>query len=205
MLFRDDLAVELVLVALLFFEHLVTPTLEVGETAFDAACLAAVEPDRAARQIGKEAAVVADHDQRGTAAFELALQPFDRGQIEMVGRLVEQEDVRHRRQHPGERRAACFAAGEAGGVFAAVEPELFQQLAGLVWAVLGAEPGFDIGERRWRVAKVRLLREIAQRCARLHEHRAAVGGDGAGCDLEQRRFAGAVAADQADPLANGHR
>ena len=157
-LLGDDLAVELVLVALLFFEHLVAPALEVGEAAFDAARLAAVEPDRAARQIGEEAAVVADHDQRGAAAFELALQPFDRGQVEMVGRLVEQQDVRLRRQHAGERRAARLAAGEMGGVFAAVEPELFQQLAGLMRAVVRAEAGFDIGQRGRGVAEVRLLR-----------------------------------------------
>ena len=157
-LLRDDLAVELVLVALLFFEHLVAPALEVGKAAFDAARLAAVEPDRAARQIGEEAAVVADHDQRGAAAFELALQPFDRGQVEMVGRLVEQQDVRLRRQRAGERGAARLAAGEVGGVFAAVEPELLQQLAGLMRAVVGAEPGFDIGQRRRRVAEIRLLR-----------------------------------------------
>ena len=49
MLFRDDLAVELVLVALFFFEHLVTPALEIRETAFDPAGLAAIEPNGAAR------------------------------------------------------------------------------------------------------------------------------------------------------------
>jgi len=52
MLLRVDLTVELVLVSLFFFEHFITPALEVGETAFDAAGLAAVEPDCAARQIG---------------------------------------------------------------------------------------------------------------------------------------------------------
>ena len=59
-------------------------------------------------------------------------------------------------------------------------------------AVLGTEPGFDIGECRRRVAKVRLLREIAQRRARLHEYRAAVRGDGAG-----RRTAAVVSAQKA--------
>ena len=158
MLLGDDLAVELVPVALLFGEHLVAPVLEIGKAALDAACLAAVEPDRAARQIGKKAPVVTDHHQRGAAAVELALQPFDRGQIEMVGGFVEQQDVRLRRQHARERGAARFAARQAGRVLAAVEPELLKELAGLMRAVVRPKAGFHIGQRGRGGAEIRLLR-----------------------------------------------
>src|SRR4051812_35829034 len=48
----DDLAVELVLVALFFREHLVAPGLEGAEAAVDLPDLAAVEPGGAARQVG---------------------------------------------------------------------------------------------------------------------------------------------------------
>ena len=157
-LLGDDLAVELVLVALLFGEHLVAPVLEIGEAALDPARLAAIEPDRAARQVGQKPPVVADHHQRGAAAVELALQPFDGGEVEMVGRLVEQQDVRLRRQHARQRGAARLAAGQVGRVFAAVEAELLQQLAGLMRAVVRAEAGFDIGQRGRSVAEIRLLR-----------------------------------------------
>ena len=61
---------------------------------------------------------MADDDQRGAAAVELALQPFDGGEVEMIGRLVEQQDVRLRRQRARERGAARFAAGEMRRVFA---------------------------------------------------------------------------------------
>ena len=64
MLLGDDLAVELVLIALLLGQHLVAPVFEMREAALDAPRLAAVEPDRAARQVGRETAVVADDDQR---------------------------------------------------------------------------------------------------------------------------------------------
>ena len=141
MLLGDDLAVELVLVALLLGQHLVAPVLEIGEAALDAAGLAAVEPDRAARQVGEEAAVVADHHQRGAAAFELALQPFDGGEVEMVGRLVEQEDVRLRRQHAGERRAARLAAGQMRRVFAAGRARAAPASGGPVRAVVRPEAG----------------------------------------------------------------
>jgi hypothetical protein len=67
--------------------------------------------------------------------------------------------------------------------------------------VAGAEAGLDIGQRGLVVAEVRLLRQIADGGARLHEAAAAVRLDDPGGDLEQRRFARTVAADQADPLA----
>ena len=111
-LLRHDLAVELVEVALLLRQHLVAPRLEIGEAALDAPRLAAVEPHGDARQVGEEAPVVADDDDRRAAAGEIALEPFDGGKIEMVGRLVEQQDVGIGREHARERGAPRLAAGE---------------------------------------------------------------------------------------------
>ena len=89
----DDLAVELVLVALFLGQHLVAPGLERRKAAVDPPDRAAVEPDGGAREIGQEAPIVADDDQRGAAAVQFAFQPFDGRKIEMVGRLVQQQDV----------------------------------------------------------------------------------------------------------------
>src|SRR6266851_5789876 len=93
MLFVDDFAVELVLVALFLGQHFVAPGLERAKAAVDLPDLAAVEPRGRARQIGHEAAVMADDNQRAAAAGEFAFQPFDGGEIEMVGGLVEQQDI----------------------------------------------------------------------------------------------------------------
>ena len=120
---------------------------------------------------------MADDDQRATAAFQFAFQPFDGRKIEMVGRLVQQQDVGRGRQHPRQRRAAGLAAGDMRGVFVAVQPELLDQIARLIMVVAGAEAGLDIGQRRLVVAEVRLLRQIADGRARLHEAAAAVGLD----------------------------
>ena len=60
---------------------------------------------------------------------EFALQPFDGGQVEMVGRLVEQQDVGLGRQHPRQRRAPRLAAGQQRRVFVAAQAELLQQVA----------------------------------------------------------------------------
>ena len=90
MLLVDDLAVELVLVALFFRQHLVAPGFKSSKAAVDLLDLAAIQPGGRAGKIGEEAAVVADQDQRAAAAVELFFQPLDRGEIQMVGRLVQQ-------------------------------------------------------------------------------------------------------------------
>ena len=59
--------------------------------------------------------------------FEFGFQPFDGGQVEMVGGLVEQQDVGLRRQRAGQRGAADLAAREARGILLAGEAQLAQQ------------------------------------------------------------------------------
>ena len=201
MLLVDDLAVELVLVALFLRQHLIAPGFESAETPIDLPDLAAIEPRRRARQIRKEATVVADEDERTAPAVEFTLQPFDGGEIKMVGRLVEQQDIGRGRQHARERSPASFATGELRRVFIAMQAELLQHVAGLVAIVARAEPGFDIGQRGGRPGKIRLLRQITDGGAGLDEPAAAVRLDKTGSDLQQRRLAGAVTADQADALA----
>lgn len=92
-LFGDDLAVKLVLVAFFFRENLVTPFLERAKAALDAPDLAPIEPGGAAGQVGEEAPVMADEDQRAASRGEFGFEPFDGGQIEMIGRFIQQEDV----------------------------------------------------------------------------------------------------------------
>ncbi len=86
-----------------------------------------------------------------------------------------------------------------------VQAKLLEQIARLIMVVAGAEAGLDIGQRGLVLAEIRLLRQIADGGAGLHEAAAAVGLDQPGRDLQQRRLAGAVAADQADALAGGDR
>ena len=146
-LLGDDFAVELVPVAFLLRQHGVAPFLEMGKSALEPPRLAAVEPDRAARQRRKEAPVVADDHHRAAAGIEIALQPFDRRQVEMIGRFVEQKDIRRRRQHPRQRGAARLAAGEVRRIFLPGEAELLKEIAGGMGVVARPQPGLDIGER----------------------------------------------------------
>ena len=63
--------------------------------------------------IVEEVALVADDDQRAGIALEEVLEPQRRFEIEVVRRLVEQQQVGRREQQRGERDAHLPAAREA--------------------------------------------------------------------------------------------
>ena len=123
----------------------------------------------------------------------------------MVGRLVEQQNVRVRRQGAGQRGAAGFAAGQMRRVFEAGEAQLLDQVAGDIVVILGKETALDIAQGRVVAGKIRLLRQIAHHRARLHEDAARIRLNQFRRYLQKRRFAGAVAPDQRDALAGRHR
>ena len=57
-----------------------------------------------------------DGDDRARVVLEEALEPGDRLGVEVVGRLVEQQQVRRLQQQPAQRDAAALAARELGDV-----------------------------------------------------------------------------------------
>ncbi len=190
-------------------EERLGPGLERGEALLEHAQLAAVEPPDPAAQRGEEGAVVADDDERAAEAGEVLLEALDGRQVEVVGRLVEQQHVGLADQRAGERRAARLAAGERGDAARRVDPQALEQALGAVAAELGVLARRQAGLRRRKRGRVgrevRLLRQVGDGRARLQEALAGVELDQPGERLEQRRLARAVAADEADPLALGER
>ena len=150
---------------------------------------------------------MADQHDAGSHAGQLAFQPLDAWQVEMVGRLVEQQDVRRWRKRAGQRCAARLAAGQGAGVFLAGQAELFQQIAGAVavFVGFGDQPRLDIRQRGREAGQVRLLRQIANGGAGLGEPATGIRLHQAGGNAQQGGLAGAVAADQAQPIAGGDR
>ena len=67
----------------------------------------------------QEPAVVGDEHDRGVERDQVGLQPLERLDVEVVGRLVEQQQIGVPGQRPAERGAGQLAAGE--GVQRAVE------------------------------------------------------------------------------------
>jgi hypothetical protein len=131
--------------------------------------------------------------------------PFDGGQIEMIGRLVEEQNIGFGRENAGEGRAPRLAAGKFRGVLAAAKAELIEQDERAMRVVGRPEPRLDIGERSQKGGEVRLLRQITHIGVGLHESRSAVAFQQTGGDLQKRRFARAVAADETEALAGGNR
>ncbi len=198
---RRELPVELVPIEFLLLQHGVPPGLEMREAPIHPARQAAVEPYGGVRQAFEKTAVVADEDHRRTQALQLAFQPLDRRQIEVVGGLVEQKDVGLRCERLRQGGATALAAGQGRGLFLAGQTELLEKVAGTIRVVARSQTRLHVGERILEGAEIRLLGEVANGRARLDEARAAIRLDEAGGDLQQGGFAGAVPADKASPLA----
>ena len=83
----------------------------------------AVELEDPAGDVVEEVAIVGDGYDGALVVLEVALEPGDRFRVEVVGRLVEQQQVGLAQEKAGKRDAALFSAGEgrsrrrpAGGV-----------------------------------------------------------------------------------------
>ena len=203
-LLADNLPVELVPLKLLLLELGVAPGLERAKALVEAARAPAIEPDRGAGQVGEQPLVMADERQRRAALSQARLQPFDRDEIEVVGRLVEQQDVGLRAQGPDQRSPTRFAAGKTAGIGGGVEPELGHHRPRRIGVVEFMKPGQHIVERGLKAGHVRLLRQIGESRRRLDEAGSAVSRHLARRDAEQGRFARSVAPDDGDAVAGGN-
>jgi hypothetical protein len=73
---------------------------------------AAVELEDPAGDVVEEVTIVGDGDDRAGIRLQVVLEPGDRFGVEVVGRLVEQQDVGLLQQQPAESDAAALAAGQ---------------------------------------------------------------------------------------------
>ena len=140
---------------------------------------------------------MADHQDGEAGGLELVFEGFDGEDVEVVGRLVQQQQVRLFGEGASEVGAARLAAGEALCGLFGVQAEGLQPLVG----------GPGIGAARGRViAQGRaddggLLRDIGEASAGLQRAFARVRLDQAHDQPHQSGLARAVPADQAGVLA----
>jgi hypothetical protein len=203
--------------------------LEGGVSALVERELAALQMQDLVDRALQEVAVVADHDHGARIMREMILEPQRALEVEIVGGLVEQQQVGRCEQGRGQGDAHAPAAGELGagtqlvGGGKAEAGEDRGGTAGRRMRIDVDEAGLDLGNPvriggalgfgEQRVAleiglehdgdqalrAVRgFLRQAADPPARRQAHRAVLGRELAADHLEQRRFAGAVASDQAD-------
>ena len=77
---------------------------------------ATVELEDPPGDVVQEVAIVGDGDDRARVVTQVLLQPGDRLGVEVVGGLVEQQEIGLAQQQPAQRDAAALTAGERGDV-----------------------------------------------------------------------------------------
>ena len=155
----------------------------------------------------EEPAVVADHHQRlRPQPGQVAGQPADHLDVEMVGGLVEHQHVVSGEQHRGQRHPASLTAAEVGRRRRRGPPRPADARRRRGCRVRrprcgpAAAADDDLADGR-AGGEVVSLAQIAHRQSRRVGDATRIGLAGAGQNLQQRRLAVAVAPDDADRVA----
>jgi len=94
--------------------------------------LASVEVEGFIGHALDEGAVVGNEEQGDVGLAEKLFEPADAGDVEVIGRLVEEQDVWLGDEGAGEQGAAFVAAGESGKVLIGVEFDALEDVFDLV-------------------------------------------------------------------------
>ncbi len=173
---------------------------------------AAVQAEHHGRDAIEQVAVVGDQHQGAGEIGEAVFEDFEGGNVEVVGGLVEQQDVGGLQHEAGDQDARLLAAGEAGHGTV--------QLPGIEEKTLGPSGDVDgpvleddgiavsaepLSERLLAIQLFARLIEVddAQRAGAFHG--AGIHGDLAGENAQQRGLAGAVQAQQSQARARRQR
>ncbi len=169
-----------------------------------------VELEHAARDVLEEVAVVARDHEGERRGGEQLLERQDAVEIEMVGRLVEQQDVGLARQRARRSPAACASRRRASPPAAAPSRKPSRPSA------RAARPAFCDASTGSAASASSTASSALESCSKrgscgtsatrtpLRTDRVpASASSSAGEDAQQRRLAGAVGADQPDPVALG--
>ena len=148
-----------------------------------------------------------DEDQRAAVAEQEVLQPADRLDVEVVGRLVEQEDVGLGDEGPGQQHAPLHPRGEGLEPGVGVEPHPREDRldpvvgAGVRRGPSSSSPSATSSATVPPAARGDLLGQPGDPQALLADDLPLVGLDLAPDQPQQRALPLAVAAEQAEPLA----
>ena len=116
------------------------------------------------RDVVEEAMVMGDHQRAALEIAEKTLEPADRHDVEVVGRLVEQQHLRPRGQHLGQQHPQLEAARkrrERCQVADGGDAQTLEDLAGAGLEAVAVLPHDDVLELRVAIA-VELLAGVGQ-------------------------------------------
>ena len=150
----------------------------------------AVELDHARREAVDEGAIVAHEQQRAAEADQRLLEPLDGPDVQMVGGLVEQQDVGIADERAREQRAPAPTARELREAALTVEPEPRHDGGDAVLrlpalAGVGRQPAAHDVHHQTVVHRIEVLRERRQLRTRPEPHGAVIGRGGARDQTQQ--------------------
>jgi len=171
----------------------------------------AFERDRARHHVIEEPPVVADDQQRARPFRQLCLQQLERLEVEVVGGLVEHQDIGRPREQPGQQQPVALAArqrlhGRTRPLWR--EQEVFEvavdvaEASGHRHPIVAVADGVD--DRALGVELFALLVVVGHLHVGAAPHRAGIGRQFAEQQPQQRGLAGAVGPDEADAVAAQH-
>ena len=175
-------------------------TLEVGAVAalVDVA-VTAVELEHPSGDAIQEVAVVGDQDQAAAVLGEAVLEPGDRVDVQVVGRLVQDEQVGLGHQRPGQRDPLGLSAREAfdGLVHHRAQAQAVRHRGRLPLALVVP---LDDGLAHGRAGEARVLFEHGDAHVATAPDGAVLGQIDPGDDAQQRRLAAAVEPHDAEAV-----
>src|SRR6185437_13603513 len=179
-----------------------------------APCPTALGGERLRHYVVEKAAVMAHEQQRAGVVLQLLLEQLEGLDVEIVGRLVEHQQIGGLGEEPREQQPVALATGEHPDRRARAlrRKEEVAQIADDMLALAADFHPFrsrtdHVGERRFRVQLLAELVEVCNPEIRAEAHAALIGRQLAEDQADESRLAGAVRADQPDPVAaqDAHR
>ena len=170
---------------------------------------AAVDFPDPRRQFPEKRPVVGDEHERARPGHQEFLQPADGSKIEVIGRLVEKQEGGFRDQLAGQERPPLESGRHRPNLGSGVDlhagERAFRAFVGLpAFDLVGSNRGIESlpheGQRLAGEVERHLLREIGDAGAWSHHATTPIRLLEPGDHLQERRLAGAVAAQKPDPL-----
>ena len=169
---------------------------------------APIQLDDAAGHMPHEGAIVADEQQRARKAQDELLQPGDGLDVQMVGRLIQQQQIRITDQCTPQQDASAPTAGQGLHIQCGVQIQrghrpldALLNLPRLKTLRIARKAGGNDFLDPLRRQYTHLLRKHRNTRTRANPHLAAIGFDLPGDQFQQRGFALTVAAEQTQALA----
>ena len=211
--FRMDAIRQSVLPLSLGMEIVFLGLQKLAVVSFDAqkaALVHAIEFNHSANHVFEEVAIVADRHARERRLLQERLQPLNSLEVQMIGRLVEQENVRSLNECLANCQPLAPAAGQGlGGSFEVAETGAAERLSDSRWPLPSRhcrqlERTLDGSLNCFARSELGNLRDATEPGVLAYRHCSAIRFHAAVKNFQERRFSGAVGADQANLVAFGH-